>query len=550
MTETFRFRTRSGRVILLVPRHAVRPLEAGANTWRERALREEPRGRSAMTRAMDDGWSTSRDLVVVDLGVPPPPGRAVWSSGDEVVAWDDLPMLAELRPKHGDIDAPSRPVPGVPPVAAIDPATSPGVVAPTFDALVFTCDRFGLDSALLRAGFPALPEGQRESTTGIGELSQVLRHLRAHPDDLVVVVGHADESGQASHNHMLSQQRALGVAALLHGRREDFLALCDAAAELVDLKHALAWAERRFGWPCDTGELSDIYGPKTKQALPEFRRGAAAMLGAEVPSDDALQGPPRREDWGLVFDVMRAAIAQDLDCSADEASQLGAQVEARTQHVGAAGEKWPRSALGHLVLPDVAERRVEILIFRPDAAVPTLAPSGHADEVYAPDSRVGLRYVTPERRTFLVLSVRERGGDPCPEAAFEWQSESGVARRGRTDRQGRARLDDVPVGPFTVMCTGEQDVMAKVWAQRLARALDASDLAAVEHVLRQPSHRVRAVLDAYDGPIKGSGAGSAVAAVRAMVDASAAARTIELLLARAGIPSPIRFCFVSGTERP
>jgi len=69
-------------------------------------------------------------------------------------------------------------------------------------------------------------------------------------------------------------------------------------------------------------------------------------------------------------------------------------------------------------------------------------------------------------------------------------------------------------------------------------------------VLRQPSHRVRAALDAYDGPIKGCGAGSAVAAVRAMVDASAAARTTELLLARAGVPSPIRFCFVSGTDRP
>jgi hypothetical protein len=202
------------------------------------------------------------------------------------------------------------------------------------------------------------------------------------------------------------------------------------------------------------------------------------------------------------------------------------------------------------VLPKVAERRVEILIFRPDATVPTLAPSGHANELYAPDSRVDLRYVTPERRTFLVLSVRERGGDPCPESAFEWHSDSGVTRRGRTDRQGRARLDDVPVGPFTVTCTDEQDVMAKVWAQRLARALDASDLGALQHVLRQPSHLVRAVLDAYDGPIRDCGAGSAVAAVRAMVDASPAARTIELLLARAGVPSPIRFCFVSGTERP
>lgn len=484
------------------------------------------------------------------------PGRPVVHR-DALLDWDTIPMLSDspgaprgAAPSHhrDGGDGTGEPVPPASP-GARDPLDTP-IVEPSLDALVFTCDRFGLDSAIPRAGFPALANGQREAATGIGELSQVLRHLRDHPDDRVVVIGHADESGKASYNDVLSQQRALAIAALLHARRDDFLAVCDAAADLVDLKHALAWAQRRFGWPCDTGELSNIFGPKTKEALPEFRRGASALTGEDEASDGAFEGPPTRDDWGLVFDVMQTAIAEDLGCTAEEAALLGAEIEARTQHVGAAGEAWPRRALGHLVLPDVAERRVEIMAFRPDVVVPTLAPTGHADEIYAPDARVHLRYVAPERRTFLVISVRARDGDPCPEAAFEWQSESGVARRGRTDRNGRAPLDDLPAGPFTVACLDEQDVMAKVWAQRLARGIDAADLAAVQRVLAQPAYRVRAVFDAYDGPIVGGGPGCAVASVRAMVESSPAARTIELLLARAGISSPIHFSFVSNGGLP
>jgi hypothetical protein len=134
--------------------------------------------------------------------------------------------------------------------------------------------------------------------------------------------------------------------------------------------------------------------------------------------------------------------------------------------------------------------------------------------------------------------------------AFEWRSESGVVRRGRTDRQGRARLDDVPAGPFTVTCTDEQDVMARVWARRLACAIEASDVASVERVLRQPAHRVRAALDAYDGPVRGGGAGSAARAVRTMVESSSAARTIELLLARAGVATSTTFTFRSGGDLP
>ena len=122
MTESFRFRTRSGREILLVPAHAVRPVGEGPHAWRERALREEPRGRAAMTLARDDTWSSSRDTVMVDLGVQASPGRALWGTGAALVNWDDLPSLNDLRPIGGTSVEPSGP-------SVLEPRT-PGAIDP------------------------------------------------------------------------------------------------------------------------------------------------------------------------------------------------------------------------------------------------------------------------------------------------------------------------------------------------------------------------------------------------------------------------------------
>jgi OmpA family len=469
--------------------------------------------------------------------------------------WDDLTNLSDLARQIDDthpsaeISTPtaarptSSPPSGTTDGPSVGPPTTGATPEPSFDALVFTCDRFGLESAVVRPGFPTLPDGVREAPTGIGELSQILGYLRAHPEHRVVVVGHADESGKASYNDTLSRHRADCVTALVQGRREDFVAVCETAADLVDLKHALAWAQRRFGWPCDTGERSGIYGPKTKQALPEFRAGASALLGVATPSGGAFDGPPRADDWGLVFALMRLAIAEDLDCTAEELDAISARVGGQTHVVTAAGEHWPRHALAHLQLPDTQERRVEVLVFRPDATIPALAQGAHADEIYAPDAGVTLRYVPPAPRTFLTVTMRDRSGDPCPAVAFAWHSEHGTVRRGFTDVLGRARLDDVPAGAFTVTCIDELDVRAKIWAQRLARAVDAADLAMIHRVLGQSPALVTTILDAYDGPIRGCGPGTALDHLRGIVRSTPAEHTLESLIARAGLASPIRFCF-------
>jgi len=134
MTESFWFRTRSGREILLVPAHAVRPLEGDANASRDRALREDPRGASALMRARDDAWSTSRDLVVVDLGVPGAPGRPLFGSDAAVVNWDDIPRLGDRRPIGGITVEPPKPSSNDP--RAIDPAAIDPAPADTWTSFV------------------------------------------------------------------------------------------------------------------------------------------------------------------------------------------------------------------------------------------------------------------------------------------------------------------------------------------------------------------------------------------------------------------------------
>jgi hypothetical protein len=102
MTRSFRVRTRSGRIIVLVPEHAVRPVDGRENAWRRSALLEEPFGRSALRRARDDDWFGpigSARTYVVDLGPigPTPISRPFGVfPGDEPVDWDNIPFLSEL----------------------------------------------------------------------------------------------------------------------------------------------------------------------------------------------------------------------------------------------------------------------------------------------------------------------------------------------------------------------------------------------------------------------------------------------------------------------
>lgn len=141
MTASFRFRTRSGRDILLVPEHAIRLLEGPHDGSRERALRDEPFGAVAIARARDDPWSTSREVLVIDLASRPPAGQPVWHTGEAPFNWDDVPFLGDLQPSGGATPEPAapsvpRPVGPTPPVPRpADPSTVP--VAPAEPAGAF-----------------------------------------------------------------------------------------------------------------------------------------------------------------------------------------------------------------------------------------------------------------------------------------------------------------------------------------------------------------------------------------------------------------------------
>ena len=85
-------------------------------------------------RARDDAWSTSRDLVVVDLGVPGAPGRPLFGSDAAVVNWDDIPRLGDRRPIGGITVEPPKPSSNDP--RAIDPAAIDPAPADTWTSFV------------------------------------------------------------------------------------------------------------------------------------------------------------------------------------------------------------------------------------------------------------------------------------------------------------------------------------------------------------------------------------------------------------------------------
>lgn len=111
MSRAIRLRTASGREILLVPETAVREPESARDRSLRARLDDDPFGRLALAEARDDSWATSSsDVVVIDLGRTPMPGRPMVYSRDVIVDWDEIPMLSDLIGPRTEPVGPSVPV--------------------------------------------------------------------------------------------------------------------------------------------------------------------------------------------------------------------------------------------------------------------------------------------------------------------------------------------------------------------------------------------------------------------------------------------------------
>lgn len=111
MSRSIRLRTASGREILLVPETAVRDPDSARHRSLRARLDDDPFGRLALADAREDSWATSSsDVVVIDLGSAPTPGRPLLYSRDVIVDWDSIPMLSDLIGPRTEPVGPSVPV--------------------------------------------------------------------------------------------------------------------------------------------------------------------------------------------------------------------------------------------------------------------------------------------------------------------------------------------------------------------------------------------------------------------------------------------------------
>lgn len=176
-------------------------------------------------------------------------------------------------------------------------------------------ENFHFDSAVMlpvrRAeDAPDLPIQDRLS--GLAALQACYEHAQAHPEDKVVVAGHADRSnhsGDPNFNLKLSLLRAKNVLALLVGDREGWAEIAHQRHRTEDIQAILQWVAREFGFDCDPGEVDGDLGPDTRRATAGFQRAYNAGFGGALAVDGVV-GP---ETWKAIFDVYVEELKRLLD---------------------------------------------------------------------------------------------------------------------------------------------------------------------------------------------------------------------------------------------
>lgn len=142
----------------------------------------------------------------------------------------------------------------------------------------------------------------------VGGLRALERWYRAHPGLELLLVGHADRSGEDEYNRALSQERAEAVAAFLRDDAAAWLSWFDAARGSKQWgtredQHMLSLLSDEEG-PFYAGAVDGAAGPGTRAALERFQRWSNAARGASL-TVDGVSGPNTRAE------LVPAYMAQD-----------------------------------------------------------------------------------------------------------------------------------------------------------------------------------------------------------------------------------------------
>ena len=193
----------------------------------------------------------------------------------------------------------------------------------------------------------------------------------------VLIAGHTDTMGSDNHNLQLSERRALNTQLYLSGDRSAWAEQSFNNATTSDYQHILTWVDDVKVWFCDPGGIDDKFGPKTRDALRQFKYFYNQEFETNLPED----GIKRVEDWLAFYDIYDQVLANVMNISVEMLNERKQGLIFIGDKILACGEHQPFDQPGHDAFESQANRRVDLLFFD-ENEIPDLNATPPGESIY------------------------------------------------------------------------------------------------------------------------------------------------------------------------
>lgn len=212
------------------------------------------------------------------------------------------------------------------------------------------------------------PDEENEGSS-LDVIRRCYLYAKKNSDKELLIAGHTDTSGSDDYNVTLSDLRAKSVLYLLLGDGKNWAAIAEKKHQVEDYQQILAWVVSTFRWDCDPGEVDNIDGPVTKEALKKFKSKFNNTFSGSL--DDSEKMFP--EIWEAMFHLYLVRLKTILHTDEPGIVKLRKNVHFSStgpQTVGC-GEYHPKSGSANN-RNSAIDRRVEFLFFSPNDFPPLL----------------------------------------------------------------------------------------------------------------------------------------------------------------------------------
>jgi outer membrane protein OmpA-like peptidoglycan-associated protein len=153
----------------------------------------------------------------------------------------------------------------------------------------------------------------------LDKLAYCYLYLKMNSSKMMLIVGHTDRSGTHNYNQKLSEKRAENVLHILEGNRTNWIKTADrpsgGKSKIEDYQAILKWVSTVLGWDCDPGDIDNVLGTETKEAIKTFQETYNDKFNRSIN----VNGVVDYDTWGAFFDLYLIKLA---DALGEEESEL------------------------------------------------------------------------------------------------------------------------------------------------------------------------------------------------------------------------------------